>query len=137
MLLTTWLPEMARGTRDLDLLGFGDPSEQRILDIFREILAIAADDGVDFDLDALRVELIREELEYGGVRLRGAASLSGARIAVVVDIGFGDSVEPGLQTIDYSSLLDLPAPGSAPMPPRRLSPRNSRPWSPSAASTAG
>jgi hypothetical protein len=49
-------------------------------------------------------------LEYGGVRLRGAASLSGARIAVVVDIGFGDSVEPGLETIDYPSLLDLPAP---------------------------
>jgi nucleotidyltransferase AbiEii toxin of type IV toxin-antitoxin system len=99
MLLTTWLPEMARGTRDLDLLGFGDASEQRILGIFREVLAIAADDGVAFDLDALQVGLIREELEYGGVRLRGTASLSGARIAVVVDIGFGDSVEPGLETI--------------------------------------
>src|SRR6516165_4040007 len=28
----------------------------------------------------------------------------------VVDIGFGDSVEPGIETIDYPSLLDLPAP---------------------------
>jgi len=62
MLLTTWLPETARGTRDLDLLGFGDASEQRILRIFREVLAIAADDGVAFDLDALQVGLIREEL---------------------------------------------------------------------------
>ena len=110
MLLTTWLPDTARGTRDLDLLGFGDASEQRILGIFREVLAIADDDGVAFDLDALQVGLIREELEYGGVRLRGAASLSGARIAVVVDIGFGDSAEPGLETIDYPALLDLPAP---------------------------
>ena len=110
MLLTTWLPETARGTRDLDLLGFGDASEQRILSIFREVLAIAGDDGVAFDPDALQVGLIREELEYGGVRLRCAASLSGARIAVVVDIGFGDSVEPGLETIDYPSLLDFPAP---------------------------
>jgi predicted nucleotidyltransferase component of viral defense system len=110
MLLTTWLPETARGTRDLDLLGFGDSSEQHILGILREVLAIAVDDGVDFDLDALRIALIREELEYGGVRLRGAASLSGAHIAVVVDIGFGDSVEPGLETIDYPALLDLPAP---------------------------
>ena len=110
MLLTTWLPETARGTRDLDLLGFGDASEQRILGIFREVLAIAGDDGVAFDLDALQVGLIREEMEYGGVRLRGAASLSSARIAVVVDIGFGDSVEPGLETIDYPALLDLPAP---------------------------
>jgi hypothetical protein len=30
MLLTIWLPSTARGTRDLDLLGFGDASEQRI-----------------------------------------------------------------------------------------------------------
>lgn len=110
MLLTTWLHETARGTRDLDLLGFGDPDEQRIIDIFREVLAIASDDGVEFDLDALRVARIREDIKYGGVRLRGTASLSGARIAVAIDIGFGDSVEPGLQTIDYPALLDLPAP---------------------------
>lgn len=110
MLLITWLPETTRGTRDLDLLGFGDASEQRIIDIFREVLASPDDDGVVFDLDTLQVGLIREELEYGGVRLRCTASLSGARIAVVVDIGFGDSVEPGLETIEYPALLDLPAP---------------------------
>ncbi len=110
MLLTTWLPGTARSTRDLDLLGFGDSGAQHVLGIFREVLAVAADDGVAFDLDALQVGQIREELEYGGVRLRGAASLSGARVAIVVDIGFGDSVEPGLETIDYPALLDLPAP---------------------------
>jgi predicted nucleotidyltransferase component of viral defense system len=110
MLLTTWLPKTARGTRDLDLLGFGDSSVPHILSIFSEVLPIAADDGVEFDPGALRVGLIREELDYGGVRVRGIASLSGARIAVVVDIGFGDSVEPGLETIDYPVLLDLPAP---------------------------
>src|SRR4029079_1685920 len=71
MLLTTWLPETARGTRDLDLLGFGDSSEQRILGIFREVLAIAVDDGVDFDLDALQIALIREELEYGAPARHG------------------------------------------------------------------
>jgi hypothetical protein len=77
---------------------------------FSARLAIAADDGVAFDPDALQVGPIREELEYGGVRLRGTASLSGARTVVVVDIGFGDSVEPGLDTIEYPVLLDLPAP---------------------------
>ena len=110
MLLATWLPDTARGTRDLDLLGFGDPSEQTILTIFREVLAIAGDDGVEFDHDGLRVARIRDDLQYGGIRLRGAASLAGARIAVVVDIGFGDSVEPGLEVIEYPVLLSLPAP---------------------------
>src|ERR1700693_2768127 len=57
MLLTTWLPETARGTRDLDLLGFGDADERRILSIFREVMAIAGDDGVEFDLDVRPVRL--------------------------------------------------------------------------------
>jgi hypothetical protein len=30
MLLTTWLPEAARGTRDLDLLGFGCWNRRRL-----------------------------------------------------------------------------------------------------------
>jgi predicted nucleotidyltransferase component of viral defense system len=110
MLLATWLPKAARATRDLDLLAYGDSSAGRILGIFHEILTIPADDGVEFDADGLRVNPIREETEYGGLRVRGAASLAGARIAVLVDIGFGDSVEPGLRTIDYPTLLDLPAP---------------------------
>lgn len=56
MLFTTWLPETARGTRDLDLLGFGDAREQRIPGIFREVLAIAGDDGVAFGSDALQID---------------------------------------------------------------------------------
>ena len=110
MLLTTWLPHKTRGTRDLDLLGFGESSEQRIHGIFREVLAIAADDGIVFDVEALSVSPIREETEYGGVRLRTTAAVSGACVTVIVDIGFGDSVEPGLDTIEYPVLLDLPVP---------------------------
>lgn len=110
MLLATWLPDTARGTRNLDLLGFEEASESRILDIFREVLAYSAEDGVGFDPGVLRAEPIREGLKYGGLRLRAVSTLSGARIAVVVDIGFDDSVEPGLERIEYPSLLGLPAP---------------------------
>lgn len=110
MLLATWLPHTPRGTRDLDLLGFGDASEQQTLVIFRDVLAMVDDDGVEFDVDSLQIGPIREEMEYGGVRLRGMATLSGARITIIVDIGLGDSVEPGLDTIDYPSLLNLPRP---------------------------
>ncbi|MBS1832401.1 MAG: nucleotidyl transferase AbiEii/AbiGii toxin family protein [Acidobacteria bacterium] len=110
MLLTTWLPHTSRGTRDLDLLAFGESSEDRVLGIFRNIMAIDANDGVVFDPDSLQASRIREELDYGGLRLRGTAELGGARIAIVIDIAFGDSVEPGLETIDYPVLLDQPSP---------------------------
>lgn len=110
MLLVSWFEDPHRATRDLDLLGFGDPSPRSIVAVFREILAADVADGVEFDLNALRVEQIREEVEYGGLRLRTTASISGARISVTIDVGFGDALEPGAEFIDYPSMLDLPAP---------------------------
>lgn len=111
MLMTTWFDEPHRPTRDLDLLGYGDPGADPMLAVFRSILATPVDDdGIAFDIAGLRVEQIREELAYGGLRLRTTATLAGARINVVIDIGFGDAVEPGLDEIDLPVLLDLPAP---------------------------
>ena len=110
MLLTTWFDDPHRPTRDVDFLGHGDPAPEPMLSVFREICAIEENDGVTFDVDALRVELIREELEYGGLRLRTTARLAGARITMVIDIGFGDAIEPGVEEINLPVLLDLPAP---------------------------
>jgi predicted nucleotidyltransferase component of viral defense system len=36
--------------------------------------------------------------------------VDGARVRVVVDIGFGDAVEPGLTETELPVLLDFPAP---------------------------
>jgi predicted nucleotidyltransferase component of viral defense system len=110
MLLATWIDNPHRGTRDLDFLGFGDSEPETILRLFGDILADDAGDGVSFDLEALRLDRIRDELEYGGVRLRTRATVGGAVIPVVVDIGFGDATEPGLEEIDYPVLLDFSAP---------------------------
>jgi predicted nucleotidyltransferase component of viral defense system len=62
MLLTTWFNEPHRATRDVDLLGFGDPAADALLGTFREIMAVEVDDGVAFDVENLRVEAIREEV---------------------------------------------------------------------------
>lgn len=110
MLFMSWFDDPHRGTRDLDLLGFGDPEPEAMLATFRDILAVDADDGVTFGLDALRIDRIREEQEYGGLRLKTTAAISGARISVSIDIGFGDALEPGAELLDYPTLLDFPAP---------------------------
>jgi predicted nucleotidyltransferase component of viral defense system len=110
MLLATWFDEPHRATRDVDLLGFGDAADDALLGTFREIMAIEVDDGVSFDLNGLRIEAIREEVEYGGSRLRTTAALAGARIPITVDIGFGDAVQPGVEDIDLPVLLDMPSP---------------------------
>lgn len=120
MLLTTWFDEPHRATRDVDLLGFGDPAHEALLGTFREVMAIDADDGVVFDLEGLAIEAIREEVEYGGSRLRTTAALAGARIPITVDIGFGDAVEPGVEDIDLPVLLDMPSPHLRAYPPETV-----------------
>jgi hypothetical protein len=65
MLMTTWFDDPHRPTRDVDFLGYGDPAPEPMLATFRDICAIDAGDGISFDVEGLRVELIREELDYG------------------------------------------------------------------------
>jgi predicted nucleotidyltransferase component of viral defense system len=108
MLLTSWFTDPLRPTQDLGLLGYGNSDANAMLAIFREVCAVHADDGVTFDVEALTVAAICEELEYGGLRLKTNAVIDGARVRVIVDIGFGDAVEPTEMILPV--LLDLPAP---------------------------
>ena len=110
LLMTTWFESPFRPTRDLDLLGFGDSASDALLAIFREICAIPIDDGVEFDAAALAVSRIREELEYGGLRLETFARLAKTRVKVSIDVAFGDATEPGLEEVELPVLLDQPSP---------------------------
>lgn len=111
MLFVTWVDAPFRPTRDLDLLGYGESSPEAIHDAFRAICSQPVDDdGVVFDVDGLEAEPIREDAEYGGVRIRTQATIAGARIPIQVDVGFGDAITPGPIEIDYPTLLDAPAP---------------------------
>ncbi len=111
MLFVTWVEAPFRPTRDVDLHGYGENSPEALGDAFRAILTQPVDDdGVAFDVDGLQVAPIREEVEYGGVRIRTKAAIAGARIPIQVDVGFGDVITPGPIDIYYPALLDGPAP---------------------------
>lgn len=110
MLLTTWIDDQLRPTRDLDLLGFGDSTPEALLGVFREISKVAADDAVIFDPESFQVDRIRDESEYDGYRIKGNATVDGARVRVMVDVAFGDATEPGLQEAELPVLLDFPSP---------------------------
>jgi predicted nucleotidyltransferase component of viral defense system len=117
MLVTAWIADKSRVTRDADFLGHGTADPDRLVADFREIMAIGSDDGLVFDIDALAASVIREEMEYGGVRLKTAAYLERTRIPVTVDIGFGDALADATRRIDYPTLLDLPVPKVRAYPP--------------------
>lgn len=100
-----------RATRDLDLLALRDGSEDHVRGVFERILSTkVVDDGVVFDLSTLAVRPIREDQEYGGVRVTVVAKIDSARVSLQVDVGFGDAITPRPSIVDYPVLLDFPAP---------------------------
>lgn len=110
--LAVWLPDPYRGTKDVDLLAAGDPSDDALRGVLEAICVVPCpEDGLVFDLSDLRLETIRLEVEYAGKRARFHALLGSTRIGVQLDLGFGDAVVPEPTDITYPTLLnDLPAP---------------------------
>lgn len=111
-LFMLWTDKPHRATRDVDLLGFGDPSSDRIRAVMTDLISLEVDDddGLTFDKSTLEVEPIREDQGYGGIRAVLIAVLAGARARLQVDVGFGDVVTPGVLEVVFPTLLDLPAP---------------------------
>jgi len=95
-----------RPTRDVDLLGFGEADVDSVVAVFREACAVACDDGMRFDADAIRGEVIRKQAGYGGVRIEIRGTLDGVQLALQVDVGFGDVVTPTALAVTYLVLLD-------------------------------
>ena len=106
LLFSLWYGEPHRPTRDADLLGFGPDDAAHLVAAFREIAAIVIDDGIAFDTGSFKAEPIREDNPYGGMRMRLNGRIGSARISLHIDVGFGDAVTPGPETVTFPTLLD-------------------------------
>ncbi len=106
LLFSLWYDEPHRPTRDADLLGSGPADADSLVATFREIVAIELNDGVAFDAGSVRAAAIREEAEYGGVRVRLGGRINNVRLALQIDVGFGDAVTPNAETGVLPALLD-------------------------------
>ncbi len=111
LLLSLWTGRLQRATRDIDLLSYGDSSQEALTQLFRDICVVDVQaDGLTFHPDSVRVTEIREDQGYGGQRVQLTATLGNARIHLQVDIGFGDAITPAPDDMQYPSLLGLPSP---------------------------
>ncbi|HEX4122856.1 MAG TPA: nucleotidyl transferase AbiEii/AbiGii toxin family protein [Verrucomicrobiae bacterium] len=111
MLFALWEPTLHRVTRDLDLLGFGEPSQERMAAVFRELCRAEVEgDGVDFDANSVLSEDIRAQEEYAGIRVKLKARIGKAIIPLRVDIGFGDALRIAPEEITFPVLLGMAAP---------------------------
>ena len=105
LLFDLWFDVPHRPTRDVDLLGFGSAELLLMESTFKEISAIAEDDGVTFDPDTVRATEIRKDANYAGLRVGLLGSIDGARCQLQIDIGFGDAVTPEPDDVEYPVML--------------------------------
>ena len=104
MLIAAMVGIDARATMDMDatIRGF-ELNEDKLKNIFNEILSIPVDDGVLMRLS--KVESIRDEAEYPGIRISIESVLDKTRQTMKVDITTGDKITP--RAIEYKFQLLL------------------------------
>jgi predicted nucleotidyltransferase component of viral defense system len=111
LLLATRLDRPYRPTRDIDFLEYGEASKTALAKAIADIAKTKVeDDGLQFDLDTLSVEEIRENQDYGGMRVSIDVMLERARIPLQIDVGYGDAVVPATIELAYPTLLGGPPP---------------------------
>jgi hypothetical protein len=111
MLFQLWTGHLHRSTRDVDLLGTGENSLERLTEVMRAICSIVVpDDGVTFDRACISASRIKENHEYEGVRIVCPVRLGNARLRLQIDVGFGDAITPRPVRVDFPTILEFPAP---------------------------
>lgn len=110
-LFQIWATVPHRATRDVDLLGMGESSPERLAEVMRAVCeGVVAEDGLVFDPAAVTADRIKEEQAYEGVRIACPVRLGNARLRVQIDVGFGDAVTPAPQLVNFPTILDSPKP---------------------------
>ena len=110
-LFLVWAGTEFRASGDVDFLAIAPADHTTLRHSLEAICAVAyEEDGLLFDPASIRIADIREDQEYGGVRVKLRPRLGNAVLPLQVDIGFGDVITPDRQEADYPTLLDHPAP---------------------------
>lgn len=111
LMFRAWGAPASRPTKDIDLLGRMENSVAAVVPVFQEVCAQEVEpDGMVYDAASVVGAAIKEDADYFGVRVTFRATLQNARVAMQIDVGFGDVVTPAPVLTDYPTILELPAP---------------------------
>jgi hypothetical protein len=112
-----WDIPLRRLTRDIDLQGYTSNDIENLIPIMREACIQPVEpDGMRYDPESVVGEIIIEEADYEGVRIRFVGYLGNAELHLQVDVSFGDEITPAVNEINYPTLL--PKLGMDPFPIR-------------------
>lgn len=103
---SVWLGPFCRVTRDADIEASGNFSPTEVVAALKSVCAVPCPtDAVEFDLESFNCEDIKRTDKYPGYRISFVVYIGGARVAMQIDVGFGDSVYPKAEFADYPVLL--------------------------------
>lgn len=95
-----------RPTRDADLLALELANEQAVIESTIEQIAVAPLlDCLTFEPGSIASQVIRDEDEYSGIRVKLTFALATMTIRVGVDVNVGDPVYPAPQEVSMPGLL--------------------------------
>lgn len=98
-----------RATKDADTNAISaDVTPEYLAEVVRDVASVEADDGVEFQLDGLKVAEIREGADYPGVRVRVPVTIGSWRGVAAWDVSTGDPVVPAPRTVTIERLVGEP-----------------------------
>ena len=100
-----------RPTKDIDFLGKAISNElSECEEVVKSVASIIIEDGVEFVIDKITTERIKEDSDYEGVRIHLPYKMDTIKGYLSIDIGFGDQIVHGPFEMDFPVLLDMPVP---------------------------
>lgn len=111
LMFTVWQIPERRTTLDIDFLAHYDNQVAAIENVVKDICKVPVEeDGLVFEPSTIIGKKIKEDADYEGVRVKFLGFLERSRIAMQIDVGFGDIIFPRSKAVDYPVILDSPKP---------------------------
>lgn len=105
LLLASIIGEEERTTKDMDATLKSLPLDtEKITNIFNEILSVDLGDEVKFEI--LDVKDIREEDQYGGVKINILSTMETLKIHLAIELTVGDKITPREITYNYNCIFE-------------------------------
>jgi hypothetical protein len=101
---------LSRTTSDIDFTTISASDLGELNSMVSEICMIQVHpDALRFDAESIQLEQLIGKGNSRGARIRFWGYVGQARIRMQLDVGFSDEITPRIETVDYPTLLDMPA----------------------------
>jgi predicted nucleotidyltransferase component of viral defense system len=106
LIFYSWGIPLRRPTRDIDFLGLLGNQKEIITQVVTDSISVSVpEDGMNFDLATLVVEVTRVDADRKGIRANFSGYLGRSKIPIHIDFGFSDEIAFAAVAKSFPTLL--------------------------------